>query len=173
MHRSAWASWLASAADVEIDAAIRALYAELDERIAARGPTCWQSGKCCNFGAYGHRLYVSALEVAWFLRQVGKASETRQPIDKPMKIALPQAATSDVCPFQIEGACSTHAVRPLGCRIFFCQAGTEAWQQELYEQYLGRLQKLHERRNIPYRYADWLALLEEFKVQVGPARKTL
>lgn len=76
-------------------------------------------------------------------------------------MALPQMRGEEVCPFQVDRSCSTHAIRPLGCRIFFCQAGTEAWQQALYERYLDELRSLHDRHGVAYRYADWLALLDE------------
>lgn len=166
---AAWLAWREAAARLAIDAELRELYAALDADIAARGPTCWQSGKCCNFGGYGHRLYVTALEVVWFLGQVhGPAGESGT-LPRPLPgggekaVALPQASERDVCPYQIDKACSTHTVRPLGCRIFFCQAGTETWQQDLYERYLAELRDLHERHNVAYRYADWMALLDEVK----------
>ena len=75
---------------------------------------------------------------------------------------LPQLAEhAGACPYQVEGLCSTHTIRPLGCRVFFCQAGTEAWQQDLYESFLRRLTRLHEQLDVPYRYMDWIAGLEE------------
>ena len=66
------------------------------------------------------------------------------------------------CPYQVDGACSVHTVRPMGCRVFFCQAGQEAWQRDLYERMLGELRRLHERFALPYRYAEWRGLLAEW-----------
>ena len=166
-EQRAWVAWRAAAAQTDIDAELRALYAEVDAAIALRGPTCWVSGKCCKFESFGHRLYVTALEVVWFLRQVdagdgsevGHASTTARTASGGIR--LPQLAeTAGACPYQIVGRCSTHAVRPLGCRIFFCQAGTEDWQQDLYESFLTRLRALHERHGVAYRYLDWIAGLE-------------
>ena len=163
-EQRAWAAWRAAAARTDIDTELRALYADVDAAIAQRGPTCWVSGKCCKFESFGHRLYVTALEVAWFLRQVdavdaGAASDADAAT--PGGIRLPQLAeTAGACPYQVAGRCSTHAVRPLGCRIFFCQAGTEDWQQDLYESFLTRLRGLHERHGLDYRYLDWIAGLE-------------
>ncbi|MEM1099010.1 MAG: hypothetical protein AAGH92_09500 [Planctomycetota bacterium] len=159
--REAWLGWRHATTVPEFDVQLRGLYRELDAAIAERGPTCWQSGKCCNFGAYGHRLYVTALEVAWFLGQAGVMLPSVTDSEDLPGISLPQANRSDVCPYQIDGSCSTHAIRPMGCRIFFCQAGTEDWQQLLYETYLERLRRLHEAHGVDYRYADWLALLDE------------
>ena len=169
-ERRAWDAWRVAAARPLIDAELRAIYAEVDAAIAARGPTCWVSGKCCKFETFGHRLYVTALEVAWFVRQVDAAG----PIDgdgppapddrargRSGGVCLPQLAeTAGACPYQVAGRCSTHAVRPLGCRIFFCQAGTEDWQQDLYETFLVRLRALHDRHGLEYRYLDWMVGLE-------------
>ncbi len=169
----AWQGWSDAARHPEVDEAIRSLYARLDADIAAHGPTCWQSGKCCNFGSYGHRLYVTALEVAWFVRQasVARARSLSETIQTDAALALtvlapaacddPRPALSDVCPYQADRRCTVHAIRPLGCRVFFCQEGTQDWQQVLYEHYLNELRELHRRHDIAYRYADWLALLDE------------
>src|SRR5690349_21465625 len=47
--------------------AMEALYRELDNEIAAQAPTCWNKGECCRFGEYGHRLFVTTLEMAYYL----------------------------------------------------------------------------------------------------------
>ena len=153
-----WRGWRDAAARPEVDAALRGLYAELDAAIAARGPTCWASGKCCKFVEFDHRLYVTGLEVAWFLGQVEAGAADGPERTGSAGIRLPQLAeTAGACPYQVAGRCTTHGVRPLGCRIFFCQAGTEVWQQDLYEVFLRRLQLLHEEYTLAYRYLDWLA----------------
>lgn len=157
-----WTTWRDAAARPEIDVALRTLYAELDDAITQRGPTCWSSGKCCKFDDFGHRLYVTGLEIAWFLGQCGTRDAERGTDDPPVGIRLPQLAEHPgACPYQIDGLCSTHTVRPLGCRIFFCQRGTEAWQQDLYETYLDRLRRFHEAQQLEYRYMDWIAGLDE------------
>jgi Fe-S-cluster containining protein len=159
-NAAAWAQWHEAAADTRIDRALRTLYADIDAAIAKRGPTCWQSGKCCDFGSYGHRLYVTALEVAWFRQQAVRSGEPRD-AGEASSLTLTQFADGPRCPYQHDRTCTTHAIRPLGCRVFFCQAGTQTWQQELYEAYLSKLRALHDRQGIAYRYADWLALLAE------------
>ncbi len=163
-ERSDWQAWRAAAARPAVDAELRALYTEVDAAIAQRGPTCWTSGKCCKFDSFGHRLYVTALEVAWFLGQIDSPADAHAAPPTPVAgggIRLPQMAqTPGACPYQLDGRCSTHTVRPLGCRIFFCQAGTEDWQQDLYELFLTRLRAMHERHAVEYRYMDWIAGLE-------------
>ncbi|MEO1236020.1 MAG: hypothetical protein AAFX76_04455 [Planctomycetota bacterium] len=163
----AWSAWREAVSLAGVDRALRELYAQLDAAVAARGPTCWTSGKCCKFDAYGHRMYVTGLEVAWFLEQVeGRRSRVEaSPSDTDRvgkRVTLPQwSSDRGSCPYQVDGLCSTHGVRPLGCRVFFCQSGTEDWQQDLYEDFLSRLRKLHEEHDLPYRYLDWLVGLSE------------
>jgi Fe-S-cluster containining protein len=145
-----WDAWRAAVRRPAVDDAVRDLYARLDGAVQQRGPTCWISGRCCNFNAYGHRLYVTGLEIAWVLQQVD----------------LPAAATGDdalktACPFQVNNLCSIHAVRPLGCRIYFCQEGTQDWQHEVYERFLTDLRALHDEHALPYRYMEWRAGLAE------------
>lgn len=142
-----WRSWFAAVADPPVDHAIADLYNRLDQQVRQRGPTCWTSGKCCNFNQYGHRLYVTGLEIAWVL---GRVSQPGRPID----LAGP-------CTYQADKLCSIHASRPLGCRIYFCQQGTQEWQQDLYERFQTELRKLHEDFGLPYRYLEWRAGLAE------------
>ncbi len=153
-----WPAWFDAAASPPIDRAIAALYAELDAQVASRGPTCWLSGKCCHFDAYGHRLYVTGLEIAWVLTKTA-----------------PRTPVEGGCMFQRDKLCSIHTLRPLGCRIFFCQAGTQQWQQELYETFLARLRALHEERALPYRYMEWRDGLAQATAQMTspPAIGTL
>lgn len=161
-QRELWQSWRNAAAEPAIDAALRDLYARIDAAVAERGPTCWTSGKCCKFDDFGHRLYVTGLEIAWFLTQVTSQKSKVESQVGASTIRLPQLAEHPgACPYQIDGLCSTHAMRPLGCRIFFCQQGTEDWQQDLYESFLAELQRLHEAHGLEYRYMDWIAGLDE------------
>lgn len=147
-----WPVWFAAARRPEVDARIRGLYVQLDKQVEAKGPVCWASGRCCNFDAFGHRLYVTCLETAWVLSHL--------PADAP---APPRAAdpVTSACPFQRGGLCGIHTVRPLGCRIFFCHRATEDWQHETYEAFQGELRLLHDRLAIPYVYMEWRASLRE------------
>ncbi|MEM1210954.1 MAG: hypothetical protein AAGI68_01520 [Planctomycetota bacterium] len=155
---SEWAALHNAAADPAIDAALQSLYADTDAAIAERGPTCWQSGKCCNFVDFGHLLYVTALEACWFTHHAPPPPQTKplSPTELPQFFASQQPA----CPYQVNKACTTHTIRPLGCRIFFCQRGTEDWQQDLYESFQQRLRTLHDAHALPYRYLEWRAALD-------------
>lgn len=144
-----WLQWYEASADPCLDEGLQQVYRCLEDRIAQRGAVCWASGRCCHFDSFGHDLYVTGLEVAWVLRQVEHGSgievqdwSARVTIDGP-------------CPFQVNKLCSVRQIRPLGCRVFFCQEGTEQWQQEVYEQLLGELRALHDAHGLDYRYLEW------------------
>jgi Fe-S-cluster containining protein len=59
------------------------------------------------------------------------------------------------CPFQVDGLCGVHGIRPFGCRIFFCDETSTAWQHEMYERLHGRLRALHDELQVPYFYVEW------------------
>jgi Fe-S-cluster containining protein len=170
-----WRQWAAAAVDPSIDGVIQALYADIDRQVQARGPVCFASGRCCNFDAYGHRLYVTGLEIAWvgiqsFKFQVS-GSKTLQglhgdEVESGGAVRLAEKPPEG-CPFQIGKLCGVHAVRPLGCRVFFCQEGTRQWQQDLYEQFLASLRQLHGKWDIEYRYLEWRAGLADMIRTLG------
>ena len=41
---------------------VMAIYAAADAAVAAAGPRCDASGRCCRFTEYGHTLFISQLE---------------------------------------------------------------------------------------------------------------
>ena len=155
-----WPRWRAAAGDAVVDAALRGLYARLDSAIQERGPTCWLSGRCCNFDAFGHRLYVTGLETAWLLMRVSD-------VPRPDRVD-PRGP----CPFQIDKMCSVHALRPLGCRVFFCEEATQAWQHETYERFLTELRGLHDAHGLPYRYMEWRTALREGLCHLCPRERS-
>ncbi len=153
-----WRHWCKAAKRPAVSAALHDLYAQLDAAVADRAPTCWSSGKCCSFDAYGHRLYVTALEIAWMLPSV------------PLPPTLPPL--TGPCVFQVDRLCSVHRLRPLGCRVFFCQQGTQDWQRELYEDFLRRLRDLHESHRLEYRYLEWRSGLRACMETLDGTKKT-
>lgn len=144
-----WPGWFAAAGDPGVDGELRAIFHRLQAEIEWRKPTCWISGKCCNFDTYGHRLYVTAMEIAWLLRQI------------PAQSLPSHVDPHGSCVFQVGKLCGVHSIRPLGCRIFFCQEGTGDWQHEVYERFQAELRVLHETRGIGYRYLEWRSGLIE------------
>ena len=135
---------LAASIRPEVRAEIRALYADLQLKIDQRQPLCVMSGRCCHFDEYGHRLYVTTAELGAFAAELADH-----------KSVIPQPAIAGGCAFQTGKICRVHTIRPMGCRIFFCDTTAAEWQQSLYEQYHARLKKLHEVLSIPYSYVEW------------------
>lgn len=147
-----WRQWDAAAGMPEVIEALASLHQRVGDDIARRGPTCWISGRCCDFDRFaggGHRLYVTGLEIAWVVRQL------------PASARPPAIDLRGPCAFQKNGLCSIHTLRPLGCRVYFCQKSQQDWQQDLYERFLGELRRLHDERRLPYRYMEWRGGLSE------------
>src|SRR5690349_22599948 len=100
------------------------LYREVDAAVAAAGPVCVASGRCCRFKEYGHVLFLSNLEAEVLLDQA-------PPYQRPV--------TPDFCPFQEENLCTAREPRPLGCRIYYCDPNYQQTMHALTEKYLRRL----------------------------------
>lgn len=128
----------------EIVRAMREFYVEVDREIAAHDPTCWNKGKCCCFGQFGHRLYVTSLEIAYYLATGN----------------LTPPVTSDACPHAIDGKCHARERRPFGCRVFYCDPSAQHWQGPLSERRLTQLKAMHEALQVPYMYVDWMAAMK-------------
>ena len=133
-----------AATAAKLRAAVDDLYAQVQRETEVRRPRCEVSGRCCRFEEYGHRLYVTALELAVFA--AGLAQRGIKGRDNP-----------GGCPFQAGRLCTVHPLRPLGCRMFFCDSTSRQWQEEHYEQFHGKLKRLHEELGVPYAYMDWIA----------------
>ncbi len=131
------------------------VYAELAREVEKRRPICVVSGKCCRFEEYGHRLYVTTMELAAFVAGL-RAMKTAEEVGRLMR-----EWDGKGCVFQVAKMCGVHGIRPFGCRVFFCDATATQWQQEQYEAFHGRLRKLHEEMRVGYWYVEWRAGLRE------------
>ena len=114
------------------------LYAEVDAAVAAAGPVCVASGRCCRFKEYGHTLFISNLEADVLL-----ASAPRY--DAPV--------SSDFCPFQKDNLCTAREPRPLGCRVYYCDPAYQETATRVSEEYLRRLKRLADEHGVEWRYA--------------------
>lgn len=132
-----------------------AFYDRLDRAIESYRPTCWNKGACCKFGEFGHRLYVTTAELAYFA--YGQKESWLAPTE------------SAACPYQVEGRCTARAHRPMGCRVFFCDPAAEHWQSPEYERHLAELKAIGERHGVPYRYVEWLSAL----ASIGPTEPAM
>jgi len=133
----------------EVRDAVEGVYRDLAAKVEERRPLCVVSGRCCRFEEYGHRLYVTTLELAAFLHGFETGAK-----DERLASAI-QKWDGAGCPFQVSKLCGVHAIRPFGCRIYFCDATSTQWQQEAYEVFHARLKRLHEELGVPYYYVEW------------------
>ena len=164
-----WAAWRqAVATEPDLVAAVDGVHRAAEAETARHEGRCDQSGRCCRFESHGHRLYVTGLEAALFLSRVDAGAERGPGGDAIRRLPVLQIGTNamgpryaDACPYQIDGLCSTHRIRPLGCRVYFCGGEGDGWQEAIYERATERLRALHTAHGLPYRYAEWRALLAE------------
>jgi Fe-S-cluster containining protein len=128
------------------------VYADFQRELDQRRPRCDASGRCCRFKEYGHRLYVTTLELAAFVASLNDFARSTG--------CTSGAVMEGTCPFQVDGLCSVHAIRPFGCRVFFCDPASIEWQNDQYERFHATLRRLHEELDVPYRYLEWLDALK-------------
>src|SRR3954468_5559476 len=132
----------------EVRRAVEGVYADLQTAIDQRKPLCSASGRCCRFEEFGHRLYVTTIELAAFIYEL-EIGNTKPKADWD----------GTGCPFQVSGLCGVHSIRPFGCRIYFCDASSTQWQHDQYEGFHARLKTLHETLAVPYFYIEWRTAL--------------
>jgi len=118
--------------------AVGDIYQWLQTELAKLNPSCCACGDCCDFEAFGHRLYVTTPELLYFC----------QFIKPPFK----EMATG-VCPYRVNGKCSVHPYRFAGCRIFSCKGMPEK-ENALCEQAISKFKALCDTYPIPYHYVD-------------------
>jgi hypothetical protein len=122
----------------ELRRLVHELYREVDAAVAAAGPVCEASGRCCRFHEYGHVLFLSNLEAAVLLAEA-------PPYEKPV--------SPDFCPFQKDRLCTARAPRPLGCRIYHCDPAYQDTGNQITETFLKRLKQLATAYDVEWLYA--------------------
>lgn len=145
----------ALAEDATFIGAVSAIYAALERRIEARCPLCINRGDCCKFDTFGHNLFVTPVELAYFISKKNG----------------PLITGSGTCPFQQQGRCTARQARPMGCRIFFCEVASQAWQGDETEATLGEIKALHSRFELPYAYVEWLEALRQLSGGISADRR--
>ena len=150
----------AAAERPEVRAAVDDLYARVQREVDARRPLCVVSGRCCRFEEYGHRLFVTTLELAAFVHALDTATSEGL-------VASTSRWDGTGCPFQVSKLCGVHPFRPFGCRMFFCDATSTEWQNAAYERFHSELKRLHETLGVPYAYVEWRQALR----LIGVARE--
>ena len=147
--------WMRLVDREDVAAELHEILESIDRAVTARGPTCWASGRCCRFDWYGHRLYANGLETArcWLMMRAAPR--------EPARGALPILAAGPAeCRYQVENLCTARKARPSGCRVYFCEKGTEDWQQDVYEEAIASMRTLHDRLGASYRFAEWRFMLD-------------
>lgn len=144
-------AWLRSARDPQASGELELVYERIAREADERRPVCNQSGRCCNFEAWGHRLYVTGLEAAYMVSRLNRP---------PTRAEIDAARVAGGCPFQKALLCSEHAIRPLGCRVYYCDETAQDWQKDLTERMLAEIRAIHDRHELAYRYGEWRAMLE-------------
>jgi Fe-S-cluster containining protein len=114
-----------------------AIYAAAERDIAAAGPVCLASGRCCRFKEYGHTLFLSNLEADVLLSGA-------PPYEQPV--------SADFCPFQKDKLCTAREHRPLGCRVFYCDPTYQDTGNQITEKYLKQLKDLADREGTGWQY---------------------
>jgi Fe-S-cluster containining protein len=136
--------------------AVLDLYREADAAVAAAGPVCQASGRCCRFKEYGHTLFLSHLEAEALLAAA-------PPYD-------PSQVTPDFCPFQSGNLCTAREARPLGCRLYYCDPTYAGKAEELTERFLTRLKRIADEAGAGWRYAPLHVFLREGEAPGGTSR---
>lgn len=156
------ALWKAAAVDPRVSEVLSAIFSDATEVVRRERPLCLASGRCCRFEAHGHRLYVTGLEAAWFLRAL---LETRGRTLQSSEIESAQARGD--CPMLEDGLCSVHEIRPFGCRGYFCDPRAR-WQEATYERWHQQVRALHDELELPYAYGEWRTMLASLVVDRLP-----
>ncbi len=128
---------------------VASLYDKLDCEVASRQPVCINRGLCCKFAEYDHSLYVTPVELAYFVARADQA--------------ILADSGNGQCPYHRGGICTTRVARPGGCRVFFCDPAAQSWQPDASEGLLHQLKTLHTRYDIAYAYVEWLSALSALR----------
>jgi Fe-S-cluster containining protein len=125
--------------------AITCLWDELQSELDRLTPSCSACGRCCNFEKFGHQLWITNLELAYF--------KLFKKLEKP--------GSKKSCPYlDTEGHCTAREARTLGCRAFYCSSDSIE-TEELYEKYLNRLMKIAKENGIEIAYGEFLSTLNQ------------
>ncbi|MBX7103050.1 MAG: hypothetical protein K1X57_03165 [Gemmataceae bacterium] len=141
----------------ELREQLRSIYRSADAAVAAAGPVCESSGKCCRFTEYGHTLFLSAIEAELLL----ETAPEYESVDR------------HGCPFQVSTLCTARVDRPLGCRVYFCDPSYQDAMPEILESHLRQIKQLADEHDLPWRYAPLHEFLGQALAEGRPARVPL
>jgi Fe-S-cluster containining protein len=142
----------------EICKQVSQIYDWLDSQIKSLNAECSACGKCCDFDAFGHKLFITTPELLYFKKNIVISSEV--PIHRD---GVEKSIQKNICPYLKDGKCTARDFRFAGCRIFFCKADSEKIN-ELSEQAIEKFKTLCDEYNFPYRYMELSAALNPFDI---------
>ena len=118
------------------------IYSWLDEQIRlndGRVGRCDSCGRCCDFEAFDHRLFVTPPELMYLAANLGAENVRPMPDSR--------------CPYHLVCQCTVYKYRFAGCRIFSCK-GDSDFQSGLSESSQKKFKSICTEFKIPYRYTD-------------------
>ena len=127
--------------------ALKQIYDELAQEISTleRKPKCYDCGACCNFNYFDHTPFITELE----LQNIKAGLSAKPEMSKVLSIQKDE----NLCPFFIRQSCKAHELRPLSCRVYFCNISYEKHQAGvIYEKYHRKIKQLHEKYGTEYKY---------------------
>jgi Fe-S-cluster containining protein len=170
----------ASKANARLLRKVAEIYNWLDSQIQKNSTLaghCDACGKCCNFGTFDHRLFVTTPELLYLAANLGGVltAETAESAEKNKNKIKRSDNTKNLgvlcelsgkrkmsrCPYNIKGKCTVYKFRFAGCRIFCCK-GDADFQSGLSEMALKKFKSICEEFQIPYRYIDLEVALNSF-----------
>jgi len=136
---------------VGVRAALARLYERVDAALAPVAGACRACGRCCRFDPGGIILFASALEMAHLVASCGTnlhACASRCRLDGAWR-----------CPYQDGDLCGARAVRPIGCRTYFCDAAARALGEQVHADALREVRCIAEGQG-PWWYGPARVYLE-------------
>ncbi len=124
------------------------IYEWLDEQIQLSDDLvvkCDGCGRCCDFEAFDHRLFVTPPELMYLAANLGGENVKSMPDSR--------------CPYHLICECTVYEYRFAGCRIFSCKGDVD-FQNRLSESALKKFKSICTEFNIPYHYTDLATALE-------------
>lgn len=141
----------------EIIREVESIYGLIDRQRAKTGAKCAACGKCCDFHNYGHKLFVTSVELAYLKVRLGQENMRQM--------------RNGACGFNEHGRCSIYPNRFAGCRIYSCKSDPAA-QNELTEAVLRKIKKLCRQTGAAYHYSELSVALREACAPAGRCEST-
>ena len=135
--------------------ALDAIYKNLEQEIGSleKPPICKACGECCDFSKFEHTPFITKSELKNIEVALTQNKELLEEAAKPKPI--------NFCAFYRDKRCIAHKIRPLSCRVFFCDSKYAAEHaSRIYEKYHKLIKDLHLRFEVEYSYQPLVSALD-------------